>query len=515
MKRRAGLAVLAAGLLVVACRTAVDLEPSSPAEVDVPAQWTALTAPEEREQASDQTPADQPPEADWWNVLADPQLDALVREALEQNWSLTAAAARVDAALSQARIAGAALQPQVGLALDGSRAKRNFIGFPIPGREDEVLAVTATTLSLGLSASWEVDLWGRLRASKAAAALDAAASREELEAARLSLSGQVVKAYVTLLEAQQQVALAESTFSSRRLTERRVRARYERGVSPSVELRLALTQVANVEATLAVRRRALDQVCRQLELLVGRYPAAAIAAGRSGADGADDGADAADAEALPEPPRAIPPGLPAELLLRRPDLRAAHRRALASAERVQAARAALYPRLSLTGSTGTASKELEDLVGGDFSIWSLAAGLLQPLFQGGRLRAGVSLAAAGEDEALARFVGATLDAFAEVETALVAERRLTEQVEALEQATAQSRAAAGLALDRYAAGLGDYLGVLESERQAFLAESALLETRRSRVTAWVDLVLALGGDLQPTPSTADAGTVPRSADAAP
>ncbi len=422
---------------------------------------------------------------DWWSQFGDPNLDSVVTDALANNPALVVAAANFDAAMARARIAGADLYPQVGVGLPGSRRKQNFIGFPIPGGENEVLSTTATNVGLSLNVSWEVDLWGRLRATQKAALTEAAASREDLAAARLSVSAQAAKLYLSAVETQLQVELAEETLTSRRLSERRVLARYERGLSPSLEVRLARTQTAAVEASLEFQRQLLDATLRQLEALLGRYPDAELAT----------------ADALPAVPPPLETGIPAELLARRPDLRAAEQRALSAAAQLRAAKRALYPSFSLTGSAGTASAELTDLVNGNFSVWGLAASLLQPLFQGGRLRAGVDLADAGVDGATARWLETTLDAYREVETAIAAEGFLDLQVDALTEAALQSRAAERLALDRYSNGLSDYLNVLESQRSSFQAESARLTAERERLSARVDLILALGGS--PTPEAQD------------
>ena len=204
-------------------------------------------------------------------------------------------------------------------------------------------------------------------------------------------------------------------------------------------------------------------------------------------------------EQLIATPVEIPAGLPAELVSRRPDLVAAERRLTASQQRLKGARAALYPRLSLTASGGTSSSGLTDLVDGNFSVWSLAGNLVAPLFQGGRLRAGVDLAAAGIDENLAGYIGAALRAYSEVESTLAAEEFLAERVSALEKATEQSRAATKLAFDRYRNGLEGYITVLDSQRRTFEAESAWIAGRRERLDNRVDLYLALGGGFNPEP----------------
>ncbi len=457
------IAVLLAALLS-ACATAPPEEPIL--DLDTPEAWTT------------ETPDTRPLVDPWWTTFGDPQLDVVVGEALEHNYDLQAAAASVAAAAAQARIAGAELKPQVGASFDAGRRQQVFVGLPIPG-SGGVLSSTSSSYGLGLNVSWEADLWGRLRAGQAAAINDARAAEADYAAARLSLAGQVAKAWFAVAEARRQVELSSDTVDSRRTTSERIAARYRRGVAPPLDLRLARSNLASSESILELRRRQLDGGARQLEILLGRYPR---------------GEAASSSPRLPGLPPEIPAGLPSELVVRRPDLQAAERRLEATGLRVREARRALYPRITLTGSGGTTSDSLDDLVDGDFSVWSLAGGLLQPIFQGGRLRAAVDFAEASRDRALALYAQGVLRAFAEVESALASERLLAAEEAAQAVATEESTAAVNLAEDRYNAGVGDYLTILESQRQAFLTESRLLTLRALRLSNRADLHLALGGD---------------------
>ncbi|MDX1582634.1 MAG: efflux transporter outer membrane subunit [Thermoanaerobaculia bacterium] len=453
----------------------------NPQPVELPAEWTAEPESEVVDSGGD---------VSWDRILSEPTIAVLVEEALYGNPSLASAAARLEQAVARARISGADLYPHVNGSLEGGRRKQNFIGFPIPGAEDQVFSTTTTTWGVGLNVSWEIDLWGRIRAGHAAALADADAAASELQAARLSIAGQTVKAWLALIEARQQLELARETLENRQLTEQRIARRYQEGLAPSIDLRLARTNLSIAEVAVAARERQVDGASRQLEILLGRYPSAEIEA----------------VEELPAIPSGIAAGIPAELIRRRPDLVAAELRLIAADARVAEARAALYPQFRLTGSTGVTTDELESLVDGDFSVWSLAFNLLQPIFQGGRLRANVDLQEAIEDEVAARFVQRALEAFAEVELAIVAEGSLARQEEAMENAVRSAAAAQATAEERYGAGLSDYLVVLESQRQALETKSSLIERRRQRLTALVDLCLALGGDLNPDRQLASEGS---------
>ncbi|MCY3929973.1 MAG: efflux transporter outer membrane subunit [Acidobacteria bacterium] len=425
---------------------------------------------------------------DWWTDFRDPLLSQFIVEGLEHNASLLAAASNVETAFAQARLDGAARRPELEAALDPARRRQNTaqsglteaIPIPIPGFEPGgVRSFSFTSYGLALNVRWEVDLWGRLRALTAASLAEAAAGEADLEGARLSIAGQLAKVYFGVVEAVQQVELLERTLASRERTRDRVVARYRRGVATALEVRQARAQIAAVEASLAAQQQALDGLRRQMEVLLGRYPAGEIEA----------------APGLPALPGLPSTGVPADLLARRPDLRAAEYRAIASSQRIRAARRSLYPTFRLEGSSGTSSGELGDLLDGDFSVWSLAAGLLQPLLSGGRLRAGLDLVTAGLDAAEANWLQTALAAFAEVESGLAAERMLAEQTEALQRAATESREAERLAEGRYRQGLVGYLQVLDSQRTSFESERQLLAARRQQLESRTDLILALGGGL--------------------
>ncbi len=474
-----GSRFLALSLAVVLLPACASVPPSAPPELEL----------EVRESwSSEAVPGDASSEP-WWQSFGDPSLDRIVAEALDHNYDLRAAAAAVEAASSQARIAGADRKPQVGAGFDAARRQQIFVGLPIPG-DSGPLKSKSNAFGASLNVSWEPDLWGRLRAGKAAAAADARAAEADYASARLSLAGQVAKAWFSVVEAERQVQLARDTVESRRTSTDRIAVRYRRGVAVPLDLRLARSNQAEAESSVELRRRQLDIAQRQLEILLGRYPIGQVGFERTRIE-------------LPEVPAEVPAGLPSELVARRPDLQAAERRLEAAGLRVREARRALYPRVALTGSGGTTSDSLGDLLDSDFSVWSLAGSLLQPIFQGGRLRAAVDLAESSRDRALAQYAQSVLRAFAEVETALSAERLLKAEERAQATATEESKAAARLAEDRYLAGLGDYLTILESQRRAFLSESRLLTIRALLLNNRADLHLALGGDFG-LPPEADA-----------
>jgi len=465
---RQGTCALAV-MLTAACASAPPVRQPE-IGVPVPSAWT--------------TPADAgPAQPVWWRAFGDPALEAVVAEALAGNRDLRAAAARVDAAAALARVSGADQWPAIGASASASRRKQNFIGLPIPGAEDRVLSTEVTTFGLSIDTSWEADLWGRVRSGVSASMADAQAAAFDAGGARLSIAARTATAWFALTEAGQQLRLAEDTVKSYRTTSEQVRERYERGLRPPGDLRLTLSNLHAAEALLAQRQEQYGRALRQLELLLGRYPAGAFQ----------------PPDVLPSLPGDVPAGLPADLLARRPDLQAAERRLAAADARLASDRKALYPNLSLTGSTGIATNALRKLLDGDFSVWSLAGSLTQPIFQGGRLRARVDAANAQTREALELYASQALTAFSEVEIALDAQGHLRERADRLTEAAAQAAAARGLAEQRYASGLETILSVLEAQRRHLESESQLLTVRRLQLDTRVDLHLALGGDFETAP----------------
>ena len=417
----------------------------------------------------------------WWQAFGDEHLNACIEAALQHNRDLQAASARLSAALAQSELAGAGLTPQVDVNFNASRARQLFLGFPF-GSGSGVPSSTFTTYGLNLNVSWEVDLWGRLRDLDAAGIADLQAQTAEFEGAIQSLLAQTCKAYFAVVEARQQLALSEATAETFSATANDVRDRFQRGVRPAVDTFQAETNLRDAQANAASRRRQLHAAVRQLEILMGRYPA-----------NVTDSAAALDDRHLRATLQEIPIGLPSELLARRPDLAAAERRLVATGCRVDAARADLYPRISLTATGGTTSLELGDLIDDAFRVWSLGANLLQPLLRGGALRAELARSEAVQQEAIANYGAALLRAFAEVEIALADANLLETQETAAAAAAASATQASDLARDRYQRGVTDFLAVADFQRRAFSSQAAAIAVRRQRIDNRIDLILALGG----------------------
>jgi multidrug efflux system outer membrane protein len=457
LKQRFLTTTLAVGtLLLSACATSPNR--STAPVIELPSAWATSVS-------------NAAPTA-WLKDFASPDLEALVAEAMANNPGLEATAARFAQSIAEARIAGADLMPSAGLGVNGSRQQISTFGPSSTG------GVIFENYDLALNLSWEIDLWGRLRDHTSAALARAEGSQAELNAARLSLAAQTTKAWLNLIEAQQQLALAERTAKAYRNNQEALESRFKRGLSRGFDLRRIRTQAASAEADTATRRRALDQVTRKLEVVLGRYPAGALAAGTT----------------LPELPATIPAGLPAELLQRRPDLIAAERQLAATERERRAAKKDLLPQISLTTSGGTSSQQFENLLDGDFSVWTLAGNLTQPIFQGGRILANIDRSASLRDQAAANYRDTALRAFLEVESTLAAEQFLRNEQAKLALAADEATATEDLAWERYRNGTGDFLSALDTQRTADLARSRLLSVANLLLQNRIDLYLALGGD---------------------
>ena len=348
-------------------------------------------------------------------------------------------------------------------------------------------AFITNNFGLSLDVSWELDLWRRLSAQTAAARADFLASGENLRAVRQSIAARTARSYFALVAAERQVALSERVVESFGEVARQVGDRAEVGIAAPNDALLATANLESARAGLAQRRESATRQASQLDVLLRRYPDFARRRRRRAAD------------APPEPPA----GLPAELLARRPDVVAAELRLRGVGLRVDAARRALLPRISLTGSVGTASSELGDLLDGSFGVWSIAGQVLQPIFQGGRLRAQVRLNDAQRAEAIEvlrrhRAAGARRGRDR-------AGRRGRTCGRAKPPTPPQPTRPSGpstISFNRYRAGIDPLLNVLESERRALDARSAEIGARLARIQNRIDLHLALGGGFGNTLETA-------------
>jgi NodT family efflux transporter outer membrane factor (OMF) lipoprotein len=429
----------------------------------VPAQWTAKGA------ASGNV------SAGWLATFRDARLEALVLEAIANNPDLSVAAARVDLAAAHAKLAGATLYPQVNIMARG--------GGKLSGDSSGLQGV-------GIFASWELDLWGRVRSGREAATLQYASAELDAEYARQSIAALVAKSWFLATEARLQKAIAEEMVlaSSRLVGFASDRLRVGRGD----EFDVTLAQAGLQTYADAVKQLDLSyqQALRSLETLAGRYPAAAIEAPAG----------------FPAQPSPVPAGMPSDLLERRPDVIAAERRVASAFYRVEEAKAARLPRISLTASGTSISSELFVLKNHSNPTWGIGASLLAPIFTGGALEAQVEIRTAEQKIAIADYGRIGARAFGEVESALSSGFTLDERAEILARAVTENERALELANTRYQVGSGDLRAVQQQQLAVHAARTALLRVQSERLVQRVNLHLALGGGWTSEPAGKPAPT---------
>ena len=409
------------------------------------------------------------PAQDWWAAFDSQELSSLVAAALDANPDLAIATERVRQAEAQVQIAGATLFPALNLGAGSSRRET---------RVDGGSWQTGDASSAALSASYEVDLWGKNASGLRSAEAALRANRYDRETVRLTLIAGVADAYFQVLSLRGRLAIARENLAIAERVLKVVDARVRSGAASKLDLAFQQAAVLAQRAVLPPLELQRVQTLFALAILLGRVP-----------EGFHADAYAVTALAVPR----VAPGLPAQLLLRRPDLASAEAQLAAANANVAAARAALLPSIGLTGSAGLASDVLLNFMNGPTAILAVGASLLQPIFDGGRLRAQVDVAASRERELVENYRKSVLAALADVESALAAGGRTQEQELLQEQVVEQARLALKLAEIRYREGADDLLAALAAQRTLFQAEDQLAQIRLSRLQASVGLFKALGG----------------------
>jgi len=444
-------------LLLSACATTTDYTlPDTPY---VPATWQQDTA-------------HQPVQAGWLAALNDPQLVKLVNEAIRNNPQLATQRALLDQAKQQLIISGAPRIPELSAALSASRRQI----------QTATTRTTSQNLELTLNLNWEIDIWGKLKDTQKQAALIFAAKKAELDMAQLQLVAETSNAWYDVLEAQTLLVLYKSRLNNLQRNLDIIEAGYRQGLNPALDIYLTRNDLQQETARISAQQQLTSNTVRRLQLLLGRYP---------------DG-QAFPPQALPLIAGNIPAGLPSELINRRPGLHRDWLELLAADTGIAIAHKQRFPHLSITGSSGQSSTELRNLLQTNQGVWSLVGGLLQPLFNAGEL-------AAREEEARTRlrqleqqYQASVLQAFAEVETALTQEAALESQYQQYLRAEENARTAETISFEQYQRGLVNYATVLESQRRAFDAQSAVIQLQRQQLNNRIALHVALGGSFDET-----------------
>ena len=491
-------------------------------EANLPAPPDAWTA------QSDNPSLSLTPSNDWLASFEDDTLYDLIDEAMAHNNDLLAAVRNLEAARAGARIVRADMLPSLnanpsasrnaivtdptiaaqtgggqtdlsglgakeledqfgvdrdndgrldGLDFDGD----GFAEAPLPNRRFYI-----NNFSLAAQLSWEIDLWGRLTDETRAAYKEAKASYADFLGAELSLAGGVARGWFSLVEARQQRELAERDVAARQSNLRVTERRYDRGVASSLDVRLSRSALGSSQANLALRQRLEGEAARRLEVLLGRYPAAELEASET----------LPSLEALPQA------GAPVQILTRRPDLIAAESRMEAAGLQARAAKKQLLPSLTIQSRISTSGPDLADVLDPERLAGNIAAGLFQPLFQGGRLKANAKRARLQAEASLLSYAQTALQAYEEAENAIAAEGFLAAQEEALKLAFEEAAAAEELTERRYASGAATIFNLLDAQTRRISAESSYIQAQQNRVSNRVNLYLAIGGDFVTEAKTA-------------
>lgn len=404
---------------------------------------------------------------DWLDTFNDDILIDLVDEALQNNRDLQAAAANVDRARALAVQAGAALAPSLSLAAGSDRSGVRTSG------TDPIENVNST-----IQLNWELDLWGRVRSGSQAATASVEAAEADFKYTQHSLAAAVIKAYLIVVETNLQVDVTREILDSLQETLRIVELRYENGLASALDLSLTRSDLASSRESLTAIEGSQREALRALEVLLGRYPNAEL----------DVNDELPNIAAIPVS------GVSSELLQRRPDMIAAERRVAAAFNSLNQAEAARLPALSLTSSIGGSSSALSSLLDGSSVAWRSGVSLLTPLIDNGVARAQIEIASAEQEQAIASYAQAALNAFNEVETFLDSGVILAQRLSEIESANLENDEAYRIADLRYREGETDILDVLNIQNRVSSLRSSLVSLRRAQLEQRVNLFLALGGD---------------------
>jgi outer membrane protein, multidrug efflux system len=413
-------------------------------------------------------------DAPWWEVFQDPDLQALIREAITSNLDLRVAVARVEEARARAGIAKSFLYPTV----DGTASYSVRQGSTTTDKESSV----NNSANYGFRLSWEIDLFGRVRRQTESAVAIALATEQGRRGVLVTLVGDVATNYFLLRELDLQLVIARQTLLINDQTVTYFQNRLDGGVSNRLELDRIQANRSRTAATIPDIEQQIATTENALSMLLGRPPGPIVRAAL------------VPTEQLPP---SVPPGLPASLLERRPDVVAAEQLLVSANADIGAAKALFFPQINLTGFIGGVSGDLTSFLGAEGAVWSASTGLLQPIFQGGRLRRNLEAMQARFDAALAEYRKAALNSYREVADSLVAIQKLAEVRVERQNGVIVLQDAAELSRERYDSGLASYIEILTADEQLFEQQLLLAQARGAELRARAELYRALGGGWQP------------------
>ncbi len=456
--------LVVAGTLLAGCAVGPDY--AAPG-IELPTMWNNAKPPRTA-----------PPVADlrqWWRRFNDPLLSQLIEQAVQSNLSVASAKARIREARATRRQAIGALFP----SLEGTgSATRNQVSASSTGGS----AVTSTynQFQAGFDSTWELDIFGGNRRAVEASSYGVDAAEDDLRSTLLTLIGDVTAYYAEARGYQARIALARRTAASQRETAALTQRKFDAGSSSAVDVAKAAAQAATTEANIPTYQVGYSEAMHRLGVLLGREPTAlSQPMGQGGG--------------IPAPRLPLPKGIPADVLVMRPDVRQAERQLAQYTAKIGQAEAALYPSVSLTGSVSTTALKIGDLAKNSTIGWSIGPALSVPIFNGGQLRAAVEISEAERDQYYVAWHAAVLTALEDVENAIVALAQEQLRIRSLTEASRRYRDAARLSRSLYETGSSSFLDVLDAERSLYTAEDSLLQSRVTVATSFIALAKGLGG----------------------
>lgn len=465
------LMTLAVLLLVIGCTVGPDyVRP----DLDVPQAFD-----------NENRNANQTANIDWWGQFEDPELDALIAEALANNRDMKIAAANIEQAAAVFSQSRSTLFPQIGY---GGKAVEERASETDAPQLYSVLRNPKSSYQTLASASWEIDLWGRIRRLSEAAQAELLATEAAWQGVTLSLVSSVAQSYIQLLGLDEQLTVAKRTLAAYTESLRIFELRFKYGQVSQMTVAQARSQYETAAGAIPKLQSQIGQTENALSVLLGRNPGQ-IRRGKS-------------IQMLRLPP--VPAGLPSDLLVNRPDIQQAEQRLIAANANIGAARALYFPAISLTGASGFTSSELSDLFKGTSRIWSYAGSVTGPIFTGGAISSGVRQAEAAHKAALLAYESAIQSSFADVENALIAQKMLAEQMQSEERLVSANNEYVRLAHLQYEGGYTPYSTVLQAEQQLFPSELNSVQTRTALLVSLVNIYKAMGGGWQ----TATSAVIP-------
>jgi NodT family efflux transporter outer membrane factor (OMF) lipoprotein len=477
-KKLVGKLRIAAGtliFLVAGCSVGPDYRKP---DLPIPAGWTEARQKGVNARAAELTR--------WWTKFDDPLLDSLVARAVKSNLDLRLAEARIREARATRVLTASGAWPTVDVSgsYTRNRSSENAIGAPAQGA---VIAPTGGGANLdqnlyrsGFDANWEIDVFGGVRRSVEAADATIEATVEDRRDVLVTLLGEMATNYIDLRGFQRQLAVARANLKTQQETLELTRVRFQAGLASDLDVSQQEAQVNTTASQIPTLESGLKQAAYALDVLLGLQP------------GALWGELAKETE-IPVLPPEVLVGLPSELLRRRPDIRRAERQLAAATAQVGAATADLFPKFFLTGVAGLQSVSASDWISGGSRFWSIGPRITWPVFDAGKIRANIEIRNAQQEQALTQYEKSILNAFRDVETALVNYANEQARYRSLTEAVAANRRAVTMANELYIRGLNDFLNVLDTQRSLYVTESALTQSQATMATNLVALYKALGG----------------------